>query len=172
MNPVSEIGWRGTASLLLKSYVADLRRWAARLAAGYAAAAAMLAGGVLALFAAAAVGVTALFHLIERHYGSDVAYASIGGGLFVLAIVLLLAGWAMLRRRAPPLPRPRRQAQVARRVIAGRTQASFSRTEAVKADPVTQVLIGAAATMLAGWLLASRLRVGRQNSNDLDMPRK
>jgi hypothetical protein len=162
MNPAREIGWRGTASLLLKSYAGDLRKWSTRLVVGYGVATAMLAGGVLALFAAIAVGVTALFHLIERFYGTDIAYASIGGGLFVLAVLLLLSGWAMLQRRTPPLPRPHRQAQVARRIIAGRGMAGLSRAEAVKADPMTQALIGAAAIMLAAWLLASRVRSSPQ----------
>jgi multisubunit Na+/H+ antiporter MnhC subunit len=160
MNPAHEIGWRGMASLLLKSYVGDLRKWSTRLAVGYGAATAMLAGGVLTLFAAIAVGVTAIFHLIERLSGTDVAYASIGGGLFVLGVLLLLGGWAMLRRRTPPLPH--RQAQVARRMIAGRAMVGLSRAEAVKADPVTQALIGAAAIMLAAWLLASRVQSSPQ----------
>jgi hypothetical protein len=162
MNPARKIGWRETASLLLKSYVGDLRKWSMRLAVGYGVATAMLAGGVLALFAAIAVGVTALFHLIERFYGTDIAYASIGGGLFVLAVLLLLSGWAMLRRRTPQLPRPHRQAQVAKRMIAGRAMTGLATTEAAKADPVTQALIGAAATMLAAWLLASRVQSSPQ----------
>jgi hypothetical protein len=119
----------------------------------------------LALFASAAVGVTALFHAIERHYGTDAAYASIGGGLLAIGIILLVLAWAMLRRRAPPLPRPRRQAATAKKMIMGsamvRTAAGFRAAEGIRADPVTQALIGAAATMLVGWIVASRLRARR-----------
>jgi hypothetical protein len=61
MNPANDVSWRGVASALVRSYVADLRAWAAKLAAGYGVAVAMLVGGVLTLFAAIAVGVTALF---------------------------------------------------------------------------------------------------------------
>ena len=97
--------WRAATAALLRSYAADLRRWAAGLVASYAIAGALLAGGVLTLFAAIAVAITALFHFIERHYGMNAAYGGIGGGLFVLAIVLVLSGWLILRRRVPRLPR-------------------------------------------------------------------
>jgi hypothetical protein len=117
MNPANDVSWRGVASALVRSYVADLRAWAAKLVAGYGVAVAMLVGGVLTLFAAIAVGVTALFHLVESHYGGDTAYGAIGGGLLIFAIVLVLVGWAMLRRRTPPLPRPQRQVEAARRIF-------------------------------------------------------
>ncbi len=163
MNLPNDVGWRRVPSALLRSYVADLRAWAAKLATGYAVAVAMLVGGVLALFAAIAVGVTALFHFIERHYGADIAYGAIGGGLLVLAIVLLLIGWAMLRRRTPPLPRPRRQLQAARRELvrpaALHAIGWLPGAKTVKANPSSKFLIAAAATMLVGWIVAWRLRL-------------
>jgi hypothetical protein len=68
----------------------------------------------------------------------------------------------MLRRRIPPVPRPRRQFQAAKRMSIRpavlRALGEVPRAEAVKADPLTQLFIGAAATMLVGWLVASRLR--------------
>ena len=158
-------GWRGAISALLRSYVADLRGWATKLAAGYAVAVAILVGGVLALFAAIAVGVSALFHVIERHYGADIACGSIGGGLCVLAIALFLIGWAMLRRRMPPLPRPHRQVEAAKRRLVGPAALSavgWSRAVTGKADPTTRLLIAAAATMLVGWIVAVRLRSQRR----------
>ena len=42
MNPANDVSWRGVASALVRSYVADLRAWAAKLAAGYSVAVAML----------------------------------------------------------------------------------------------------------------------------------
>jgi hypothetical protein len=153
--------WRGAASALLRSYVADLRRWAAELASGYALAAALLVGSVLALFAAVAVGITALFHLVERHYGTDAAYGGIGGSLLVLAIVLFVSAWVLLRRQMPPLPRPHRQVQAARKILTGpaaRRALGGLTAEAVKTDPVAGLLMGAAATMLVGWFVASRLQ--------------
>jgi hypothetical protein len=112
-------GWRGAAFALLRSYVADLRRWAGELASGYAVAAALLVGSVLALFAAVAVGITALFHLVERHYGTDAAYGGIGSGLLVLAIVLFVSAWALLRRQMPPFPREERRGTLMRSASVG-----------------------------------------------------
>jgi hypothetical protein len=158
MNEPREGGLRGAASALLRSYIADLRGWVAKLATGYAVAAVVLVGGILALFAAIAVGITALFHLIERHYGIDVAYGGIGGGLLVLAIVLFLIGWALLRRRMAPLPRPHRQMQAAKRTLVRPAARRAGEANLMNADPVTGLLMGAAATLLAGWFVASRFQ--------------
>jgi preprotein translocase subunit Sec61beta len=150
------------SSGLLRSYFDELRKWAAKLATGYAMAAGALIGGVLAVFSAAGVGVVALFHFVEFRYGTDMAYGTIGGGLLAIGVILLLFGWAMLRRRVPAIPRPRRQMQAGKRMIAGpmtiRLLARLRETEAVRADAATQVLIGAAAAVLVGWLVASRLQ--------------
>ena len=161
MNRVSESGWREVASALLRSYVADLRGWAAKLAAGYAVAGALMVGGILALFAAVAVGLTALFHLVERHYGTYLAYGGIGGGLLVVAIVLLVIGSALLRRQTAPLPRLHRQVQAANQMIFGLRRCAvgrFLQGDVPKADPVTGLLVGAAATMLLTWFFTSRLQ--------------
>jgi hypothetical protein len=111
MHGVPENGWRGSAAALLRSYTSDLRGWAGRLARGYAVAVALLVGGVLALFASIAVGITALVDFLQRTYGIESAYGSIGGGLLALAIVLFLIGWMMLRRKA----RRRGRGRIARR---------------------------------------------------------
>jgi hypothetical protein len=165
MSTVNESGLRGGMAALLQSYVADLRAWATKLAGGYAVAAAILVASVLALFGAIAVGITALFRVLERNYGAEVAYGGIGGGLFVIAIVLFLIGLAMLRRRIPPLPRPHRQAEAAkRRLIAPAALGAigWSRAVTAKADPTTGLLIAAAAAMLVGWIAAVRLRSQRR----------
>jgi hypothetical protein len=162
MNAAEQSGWSGAVSALIRSYVADWRGWVARLATGYAAAAVMLLAGVLAVFAAVAVAVTALFHFIELRYGTDTAYAGVGGGLLVLGMILLLGGWAMLRQRTPPFPRPGRQAQAAASVLAGsatsRVLTGLSEVETAEPHPMTQVLVGAAVTLLIGWIVASRLQ--------------
>lgn len=161
-------GWRGAAFMLLRSYAADWRRWAGGLASRYGIAIALLVGGALALFAAIAVGITALFDLLERTYGIEIAYAAIGGGLFVLAIVLFLIGWMMLRRKVRPLPRPRRQMEAARQVLGGpaawRVIGRKLGANAAQTDPVTGLLFGAAATLLVGWMVASRLQSNRRVS--------
>ena len=151
------IDTRGALSALLRSYAADLRGWAMRLAAGYGVALALLAGGVLALFAAIAVGITAIFHFLERLYGLEVAYGSIGGGLLALAITLFLAGWLMLRRKATPLPQPRRQLHAAKQIL---VEPAARRVVGVR--PVTRVLVGAAATLLVGSILGSRFQTSRR----------
>ena len=152
---------RGGVSALLQTYAADLRGWVAGIARGYAVAAGLLIAGAVLVFAAAAVGVAALFHFIERHYGPDTAYEAIGGGLLVLGTILMLAGVTALRRKIPPLPRPQRQVQLAKRMIVGSAAVRALSTDKVRADPTTQLLIGAAATILFGWMVASRLQ-GRQ----------
>ncbi|MGA8901194.1 hypothetical protein [Bradyrhizobium sp.] len=148
-------------SALWRSYAGDLRGWVARLAARYGVAVALLAGGILAVFAAIAVGATALFHFIELRYGANAAFAAIGGGLLALGVILLLAGWLTMRRRAPPLPRPRRQFRAARQMLAGSTIAravtALRENDAAKPDPTTQILLGAAAILAAGWIVATRL---------------
>lgn len=159
-------GWRAAVAALLRSYVADLRRWATGLVASYAVAAALLAGGALTLFAAIAVGITALFHFVERHYGMNAAYGGVGGGLFALAIILVLSGWLILRRKVPRLPRPYPQVQAAKRRLIGpvapRSLGSRLQAKIVQADPMTRLLIAASVTMLVGWMIASRRRPSGQ----------
>jgi hypothetical protein len=161
MDPADQTGWRGAVFALLQSYLADLRGWGARLAMGHAIAGGMLAAGLLAIFAAIAVGIGALFHFVALRFGIDWAYAAIGGGLFIIGLTLLLVGWAVLRRPAPTFPRPDRQAQAAKRLLVRPAilgaVTRLHEVRATKADPMTQVLIGAAATLLLGWVVASHL---------------
>jgi|SRR5579862_6649210 len=158
-------------STLFGSYVADLRGWVVKLATGYGIAAALMLGGLLAVFGAIAVGAVALFHFIELRYGTNIAFAALGGGLFVLAVILLLAGWLMLQQRAP-VPRPERQFRAARQMLVGstisRAVTAMRDTEAARPDATTQVLLGAAAVVAVGWLVfhhvgspASRVQVRR-----------
>jgi hypothetical protein len=150
-------GRRRGLSGLVGSYVADLRGWAAKLAADYGIAAALMLGGILAVFGAIAVGAVALFHFLELRYGPEIAFAALGGGLLVLAAILLLAGWGMMKRGAPPLPRPREQARAAKQMLMGstisRAVSSLRANEAAKPDATTQLLLGAAAVVAVGWLV-------------------
>jgi hypothetical protein len=149
-------------SALWRSYTADLKAWAVTLAAGYGVAAALLVGGLLAVFGAIAVGGMALFHFIEFRYGANTAFATLGGGLLALGAILLLAGWVMIRRKAAPLPKPDRQFRAAKQMLAGstisRAVTALHGNEAAKPDATTQVLLGAAAILAAGWIVATHLR--------------
>jgi hypothetical protein len=153
-------------SALGRSYASDLKAWAGQCAAGYGVAAAFLVGGVLALFGAIAVGGMALFHFIEIHYGSNTAFAALGGGLLALGVILLLAGWLWMSRKVAPLPRPHRQFRAAKNMLLGstisRTVARLYENEAAKPDAMTQVLLGAAAVLAASWIVTSRLGSSKQ----------
>jgi hypothetical protein len=161
MNDVPAKNKPGGFSALWRSYIADLKTWAARLAAGYGVAAALLAGGILAVFGAIAVGGMALFHFIELRYNANTAFAALGGGSLALGAILLLAGWLMISRQAAPLPRPHRQFRAAKQMLVGsaisRSLAAFHESEAAKPEAMTQVLLGAAAVLAAGWIVTTHL---------------
>ena len=144
---------------LAGSYGQDLRGWLAGIAAGYGIAAALMLGGLLAVFGAIAVGAIAMFHFIELRYGTNIAFAALGGGLLVLSLLLFLAGWLVLKRHAPPLPRPRKQARAAKQMLMGstisRAVTALRQNEAARPDATTQILLGAAAVVAMGWLAAS-----------------
>jgi hypothetical protein len=158
MNAAVEGKSRGF-SALWRSYAADVRGWAAKLATGYGVGAALLVGGILAVFGAITVGAMALFHFIELRYGANTAFAALGGGLVVLAGILLLAGWLTITRRAPPLPRPRPQLRAAKQMLVGstisRAVTAFRADEAARPDVTTQVLLGTAAVLAAGWIVVT-----------------
>jgi hypothetical protein len=151
-------------SALGRSYAADLRGWAASLAAGYGIAVALLVGGMLAVFGAVAVAAVALFGFLELRYGANIAFAALGGGLLALGAVLLLAGWLMIGRKAAPLPKPDRQFRAAKNMLVGpviaRTVATLHTSEAARPDAMTQVLLGAAAVLAAGWIVTTHLGPG------------
>lgn len=165
MSSGNRTGWSGAASVLLRSYAVDLRSWMAGIAVGYAIGVALVVGGVLIALAGVAVGVIALFHFIALRFGPELAYAIVGGGFLVLGLVLLLAGMAVIRRRLPSPPSPRRQAGAVRQVIirpaALRMAAGFDIARSVRTDLTTHMMAGAAATLLLAWIVASRRQVRR-----------
>src|ERR1700747_1099330 len=146
MSPDNRTGWSGAASVLLRSYVADLRSWMAGIAVGYAIGVAFVVGGALTVLAGGAVGVIALFHFIELRLGLELACAIVGAGFLALGLVLLLTGMAVMRRRLPSPPSARRQADAARQVIirpaAMRLAAGVDAVDSVRADLATRVMAG------------------------------
>lgn len=178
MNPDQRAGWRGAVSVLLRSYLSDLRRWAAGLSTRYIVAIAIALGGILAIFAACAVGVTALFHLIESWYGIDAAYAAVGGGLFFIGIILLVLAWIMLSGGIPALPRPHRQIRSAKQMARQMMMQSpalgamkrVGEVRGVRTGPTIPVLMATGATLLIGWIVGSRVATRRRERNSrLDM---
>jgi hypothetical protein len=149
-------------SALLGSYATDVKRWAGRRVAGYGIAAALFVGGTLAILAAIAVGATALFHFLELRYGAKIAFAALGGGLLALGVILLLAGWVMISRKTTPLPRPHQQFRAAKQMLVGpvisRALTAVRTNEAARPDGTTQVLLGAAAILATGWIVAGHFR--------------
>jgi hypothetical protein len=149
-------------SLIARSYIADLRRWIGQLVTGYALAGGVMLAGAVFLVVAVGVGVAAGFHAIELHYGIWIAYAVIGGGFLLLGLLGLVAGQVLLKRPAPAMPRPGRQADMLKRSIAVPVAARLiagSRTGAgAGADSTTRALAVASVVMLVGWVAASRFR--------------
>ena len=158
---VSKESKPGGLATLGRTYVADLRGWLLKIAQAMVIAAALFIAASFFILAAVAVGLIALFHLIELRYGTNIAFAAIGGGMFVLALILLFAGWATLHRKGAPFPRPHRQARAARQMLIGstvsRTFAALGSGNAARPDPVTQLLLGAAAVLVVGWIVSANL---------------
>jgi hypothetical protein len=158
---------RGFAALF-GSYAGDVKAWAGRRAAGYGVAAALMFGGLLAVFAAIAVGAMALFHFFELRYGTNMAFAALGGGLLALGLILLLAGWLTLSRKAAPLPRPHQQFRAAKQMLVGpvisRALTAVRTNEAARPDITTQVLLGAAAILATGWIVAGHFGSNRRDA--------
>jgi hypothetical protein len=146
-------------SALLGSYMAELNRWAGKIAMGYALATALLVAGAFSIAVALSIGGAAVFHRLEAHYGPYVAYGTLGSLFLLGGIASLAVGLRMLGQPIPPAPRPRRLARAIKRAIAGPAVARALTTghagRGTRPDNVTQALAGAAAVALLGWIAAS-----------------
>lgn len=155
---------------LVRSYAADLRKWAGGIATRYTVAVVILVVGALFVLVALGFGVGALFDFLEARYGANIAFASVGGFFLVVGIAALLVGLSLLKRRIPSLPRPDRQIEGLKRSLAlpaamrlltnGRSDRTLGR------DPVTGLLVSAAALVAIGWIVASSLSRSRAIDRD------
>ncbi len=143
----------------LQSYAADLKGWTTGVVIRYAVAVALLLAAAAGLVGAIAVGMAALFNWIESHYGLNIAYAAVAGGLVILALVSAGAAILLLKGKLPPIPRPGRQrTKAAGRSLAAKAMlVTTSSRGLLKTDPATEIMIGLAAACLIGWLAVSRL---------------
>lgn len=149
-------------SLIVRSYLGDLRHWIGCLVTGYAVACGVMLFGVVSLLIAIGIGVGAAFHALEMRYNIWIAYAMVGGAFLLLGLVGLLAGRILLARPAPAVPRPSRQSDMLKRAIAvpvAARQIATSRSgSGAGVDPTTQVLAAGAAIMLVAWFAASHFK--------------
>jgi hypothetical protein len=144
-----------------------LRGWIGGLTLRYAIAIVLLLSAGASIIAAFGVAISALFHWLEVNYGANEAYAIVIGLLVFLGLVCALIAVMLMRRALPPIPRPGRQAKAVGRSVAADAllAASVPRKALVKADPLTEVMIGLAAACLVGWLVSSRMGRSRKARN-------
>lgn len=149
----------GSLRGLLHSYGGELRGWAGGITRRYGIAMTLLLSASAGIIAAISVSIAALFHWLETAYGAYPAYGIVSGLLLLLAAASALTAIALLKQGLPPLPRPHRHAAAAGRSVAARAvlAASSPHKSLMKADPVTEVMIGLAAACLVGWLASSRM---------------
>jgi hypothetical protein len=129
----------------------------------------LLGAAALAAFGAATVALIALYMWLAQHYGAFISLAVIGGGLFVLALILLLL--ALIRRRPRLAARPPLQmAQPATvletlaqdsyaKAVAGGEQAARSASDALR-EGSRSALLGTLALAVVLGLIAGR-KLGR-----------
>ena len=149
----------GSLRGLLHSYGGELRGWVGGITRRYGIAVALLLSAGASIIAAIGVSIAALFHWLEIAYGANAAYGIVIGLLLLLAVASALTAIVLLKQGLPPLPRPHRHAEAAGQSVAARAvlAASASHKSLMKADPVTEVMIGLAAACLVGWLVSSRV---------------
>lgn len=151
---------------LVRSYGGDLRGWMGGIVKRYQIAAAVLVGGLLALLVAVGFGIAAVFHFVALRYGENVAIAGVGGFFAVIGIIGSVIGLALLKRRLPPVPRPRRQIDEFKRSIAVPATLQLlgrnDRVRAVARDPVAQIILAVSGALALGWIVAASRSSKRQ----------
>jgi hypothetical protein len=147
--------FRSTSTGLIRSYTSDLRLWAANIGRNYALASAFVIAGLVCLIVGFGIATSALFSILATRYGPYTAYEVIGGAFLLLGIIGTIGGLGLFKRELPPLPRPGRPAVALKRSIALPAALRFISGNA-GADLLTQSLVGGAAVLFLGWIVASR----------------
>ncbi len=152
-----------TLKRLVRSYFLDLKDWLSGLVVHYAIAVALSIVGGAVMLAGIGVGVAALFHWIETNHGTYTAYAVVGGGLLVMGVIGIAVGLRLLKKTDRHVPGPQRQIAIAKRnfLAPALLRAEPGRGNVFAADPVSGVLAGTAAVLLAGWVVSSTIHRSR-----------
>jgi len=157
MRPLGQTSPDSSWKVFFRSYGSDLRGWAGGITARYGIAVALCLAGTASLISSGAVGFAALFRWLAIIYGPNEAYAIVGGLLAFLGLLSFLIAVLLFKQSLPPLPRPHGHArQFGRSVAARAVLIPSSGRSPLRADATTEILAGAAAVLLIGWLAASR----------------
>jgi hypothetical protein len=153
---------------VVQSYFSDLRDWGTGLAKNFAVACSLFVVGGGFVLAGLTVGLAALFHWIEVNYSLYRAYGIIGCGLTAIGALGILFAVRLISRPNPRMPLGERQIGAMKRAIAS---TALRRTGALQSSPLsadlpTQILVGAAAAILVGWIVASRMDRIRNRARD------
>jgi hypothetical protein len=159
MIPLEQPRLNATAAKLVRSYGLELRGWATGVGVRYAVALATLLAGAICFLVSLGIVLSAFFYFLEMRYGIYAGYEIIGGLFLALGVIGTVIGVWLLKRQTPPLPRPRPQVEVLKQSMTRSTVLRFLARygwAGRAGDPVTQILVGAAALLFIGWIAASQ----------------
>jgi hypothetical protein len=159
MIPLEQTQLSATPGKLVRSYGLELHGWATGVGIRYAVALATLLAGAICFLVSVGIVLSAFFHFLEMRYGIYAGYEVIGGLFFVLGATGIVIGIWLLKRQKPPPPRPRPQVEILKQSMTRSTVLRLlarQRWVGRAGDPVTQILVGAAALLFIGWIAASQ----------------
>ena len=161
MIPLEQTRLSTTPGQLVRSYGLELRGWATSVGIRYAVALATLVAGAICFLVSLGIVLSAFFYFLEMRYGIYVGYEILGGLFLTLGATGTVIGIWLLKRHNPPLPRPRPQVETLKQSMTRSTVLRFlarHRWAGRPGDPVTQILVGAAALLFIGWIAASQVQ--------------
>jgi len=123
----------------------------------YAVALATLLAGAICFLVSLGIVLSAFFYFLEMRYGIYAGYEIFGGLFLALGAIGTVIGISLLKRQKPPLPRPRPQVKILKQSMTRSTVLRFLALHRA-GDPVTQILVGAAALLFIGWIAASQVQ--------------
>jgi len=152
----------GRTKLALRSWARDHLNVVKTRSISFAVRAVLYLAALVFLLAVVAIGLAALFHWLEIKYGTFAAFGSIGGLLFGMSAICGIVAAFGFKAPGPRLPSLASRLRVAIKadVASGAATlvgpATSSKGSMDRAGISTQLLAGAAAVILLGWVGASR----------------